>query len=140
MRHKLGLRVALVEFLAGKARQALGGELRAIIRGPRQGHAFLRGQGVKLVVHAGVFLNHLLAELLQLRVGGPLFSELAQRQLGQSAVGGRGGKEPVVDDGLLSAALRLVLNRIGLLRPARLPRFGAVAVGLPSWPRTRPRD
>ena len=59
-------------------------------------HPLLGGQRLQLVVHAGMLLDHELAEPLQLRIGGLLGAELAEGQLGEAAVGGRRGEEGIV--------------------------------------------
>ena len=117
VRDELGLGVAVVELLARQAGEALGAELRPDVDHLGDAHPLLRGQRPQLVVQAGVLLDHPLAELLQLGIGGPLDAELAEGQLGQAAVGGRGGEEGVVDFGRLAG------------RPARpaMTRF-------PAWP------
>ena len=110
---ELGFRIAAVELLAGLSRQALGGELSTIVGGSWQGNALLCGQRSELVVELGVLAEHLLAEFLQLGIGGSLLTELTEGQFGKTAVRGRCGEKPVIDgeiraDGPVPS--RLILN------------------------------
>ena len=51
---------------------------------------------LEVIVHAGVFLHHFLAEPFQLGIGRSLGAQLAERQLGKTAFASSRGEKSIV--------------------------------------------